>query len=140
MERFGAGRGRRDPARALPGQAERCPDATAITFEGVELSYGELDARANRLARLLVSRGVGAESLVAVCMERSAELVVALLAVVKAGGAYVPVDPEYPVEAHGVCARGCCSGAGGDQWCGRGEVAVGGRSGAGGGRRCRCGG
>ncbi|WP_192939019.1 non-ribosomal peptide synthetase [Streptomyces cinnamoneus] len=79
-------------------QAERCPDATAITFEGVELSYGELDARANRLARLLVSRGVGAESLVAVCMERSAELVVALLAVVKAGGAYVPVDPEYPVE------------------------------------------
>ncbi|KJY40570.1 hypothetical protein VR41_14870, partial [Streptomyces sp. NRRL B-1568] len=53
-------------------QAERCPDATAITFEGVELSYGELDARANRLARLLVSRGVGAESLVAVCMERSA--------------------------------------------------------------------
>ncbi|WP_037827512.1 AMP-binding protein, partial [Streptomyces sp. NRRL B-1347] len=54
--------------------------------------------RANRLARLLISRGVGAESLVAVCIERSSELVVSLLAVLKAGGAYVPVDPEYPAD------------------------------------------
>ncbi|WP_446561204.1 AMP-binding protein, partial [Streptomyces spectabilis] len=69
-----------------------------MVFEGVEWSYGELDARANRLARLLISRGVGAESLVAVCMERSADLVVSLLAVLKAGGAYVPVDPEYPAD------------------------------------------
>ncbi|MEU7688812.1 AMP-binding protein, partial [Streptomyces spectabilis] len=79
-------------------QAARTPDATAVTFGGTEWSYAELDARANRLARLLISRGVGAESLVAVCMERSADLVVALLAVLKAGGAYVPIDPEYPAD------------------------------------------
>ena len=62
------------------------------------LSYGELNGRANRLARLLIGRGVGPESLVAVVMERSADLVVALLAVVKAGGAYLPVDPGYPAD------------------------------------------
>ncbi|MEV0504862.1 condensation domain-containing protein, partial [Streptomyces spectabilis] len=79
-------------------QAARTPDATAVTFGATEWSYAELDARANRLARLLISRGVGAESLVAVCMERSADLVVALLAVLKAGGAYVPIDPQYPAD------------------------------------------
>ena len=69
-----------------------------MVFEDVELSYGELNGRANRLARLLIGRGVGPESLVAVVMERSADLVVALLAVVKAGGAYLPVDPGYPAD------------------------------------------
>ncbi|WP_327066373.1 amino acid adenylation domain-containing protein [Kitasatospora sp. NBC_01302] len=92
-------------AGTLPGlfeaQVVRSPGAVAVVFEGREVSYGELNARANRLARLLVGRGVGPESLVAVVMERSVELVVALLAVVKAGGAYVPIDPAYPVDRIG---------------------------------------
>ncbi|MCP3804555.1 non-ribosomal peptide synthase/polyketide synthase [Allokutzneria sp. A3M-2-11 16] len=74
------------------------PSATAVVFEDVSLSYVELDARANRLARHLVSLGVGPESIVAVAVPRSVDLVVSLLAVHKAGGAYVPIDPDYPVD------------------------------------------
>ncbi|MFD3698351.1 amino acid adenylation domain-containing protein [Streptomyces sp. NPDC058646] len=85
-------------ADLLADQARRSPEATAVVFDDESLTYRELDARAGRLANLLGSLGVGPESLVAVALPRSAELVVALCAVLKAGGAYVPVDPEYPAE------------------------------------------
>ncbi|MCL9759756.1 non-ribosomal peptide synthetase, partial [Frankia sp. AiPa1] len=79
-------------------QVRRAPDAVALTWRDSSLTYAELDARANRLARLLRRRGVGPESIVAVVLPRSVDLVVALLAVQKAGGAYLPVDPDYPAE------------------------------------------
>ncbi|MEU3736341.1 non-ribosomal peptide synthase/polyketide synthase [Streptomyces sp. NPDC032198] len=79
-------------------QVARTPDAAAVIHDGTTLSYAELDARANRLARLLVSRGVGPESVVALAIPRSADLVVAVLAVVKAGAAYLNIDPDYPAE------------------------------------------
>ncbi|MBO2451313.1 amino acid adenylation domain-containing protein [Actinomadura barringtoniae] len=79
-------------------QAEIRPGAPAVTFEGVSLSYGEVNARANRLARHLVARGVGPEQFVALKLPRSADLVVAILAVLKAGAAYVPMDPDYPAD------------------------------------------
>ncbi len=79
-------------------QAGRGPDAVAVACARASLTYAELNARANRLARLLVLRGAGPESVVAVVMERSAELIVGLLAVLKSGAAYLPVDPDYPAE------------------------------------------
>ncbi|MEU6460203.1 amino acid adenylation domain-containing protein, partial [Streptomyces sp. NPDC047065] len=88
-------------------QVARDPGAVAVEQGGVGVSYGELNARANRLARVLVGEGVGAECVVAVSMERSVDLVVALLAVWKAGGAYVPVDPGWPAARVGVVLRGC---------------------------------
>ncbi|MGW2595841.1 amino acid adenylation domain-containing protein, partial [Streptomyces sp. NPDC001515] len=79
-------------------QAARTPDATALTADGHSLTFAELDARAERLARLLAHHGVGPESVVGVCLERGAAPVVALLAVLKAGGAHLPVDPAYPAD------------------------------------------
>jgi amino acid adenylation domain-containing protein len=79
-------------------QAARTPDADALVYEDERLTYAELDARANQLAHHLMSLGVGPEARVGVLLERSPEMVVALLGVLKAGGAYVPLDPEYPRE------------------------------------------
>ncbi|HEX8695142.1 MAG TPA: non-ribosomal peptide synthase/polyketide synthase, partial [Longimicrobium sp.] len=79
-------------------QAARAPGAVAVRFEGESLTYGELNERANRLAHSLVRLGVGPEVRVGLCLERSMEMVVAILAVLKAGGAYVPLDPGYPAE------------------------------------------
>jgi amino acid adenylation domain-containing protein len=74
------------------------PEATALVFQDERLTYRELQARANQLARYLRARGVGREQLVGVCLERSADLIVALLAIIKAGAAYVPLDPSYPPD------------------------------------------
>ncbi len=79
-------------------QAAATPDAVALDAGGERLTYGELDERSNRLAHHLVSLGVSAETPVALCLERSVDLVVAMLAVLKAGGYYVPLDPGYPLE------------------------------------------
>jgi len=82
----------------LQEQARRTPEAIAMEFQGRSLTYAELDARSNQLAHFLRHRGVRAEQLVGVCVERSLEMVVALLGILKAGGAYVPLDPAYPSD------------------------------------------
>ncbi len=77
-------------------QVERAPEAIAVVHEGQRLSYGELNARANRLAHQLIARGVRPDDRVAICVERGLALVVGVLAVLKAGAGYVPMDPAYP--------------------------------------------
>ncbi|WP_206343018.1 non-ribosomal peptide synthetase, partial [Streptomyces ureilyticus] len=79
-------------------QAALTPHAIAVTDGNTSVSYGELNARANRLARVLIGHGVGPERLVGLALPRSVDMVVAVLAVLKAGGAYLPIDPEYPGE------------------------------------------
>jgi non-ribosomal peptide synthetase component F len=79
-------------------QVERAPEALAVVCEEQSLSYGELNAQANRLARQLKDMGVGPEIRVAICAQRGIEMVVGVLATLKAGGAYVPLDPAYPSE------------------------------------------
>lgn len=79
-------------------QVAKTPDATAVVFENEQLTYEKLNQKANQLAHYLQSLGVGSETLVGICVERSLEMVVAILGVLKAGGAYVPLDPNYPQE------------------------------------------
>ena len=82
----------------IEAQAARTPDATAVVFEAETLTYAELDARANRVAQVLRTMGVGPDTLVGLHMPRSLEMIVGALAIHKAGGAYVPLDPGYPAE------------------------------------------
>ncbi|NWE79928.1 non-ribosomal peptide synthetase, partial [Pseudomonas yamanorum] len=82
----------------IEDQVARTPQAIALQFGEQQLTYRELDQRANQLAHQLISLGVGPEVLVGLAMERSLEMVIGLLAVLKAGGAYVPLDPDYPTE------------------------------------------
>jgi len=91
------------PADALihelfEAQAARTPEAVAVEYEGRRLTYGELNARANQVARYLARHGVSPDAMVGICVERSLEMVVGILGILKAGGAYVPLDPEYPAS------------------------------------------
>jgi amino acid adenylation domain-containing protein/non-ribosomal peptide synthase protein (TIGR01720 family) len=79
-------------------QVEQTPENIAIEFEEQRLSYEELNERSNQLAHYLIAKGVKAETLVPVCIERSMDMIVAILGILKSGGAYVPIDPEYPAE------------------------------------------
>ncbi|OQS15695.1 hypothetical protein B0T36_06805 [Nocardia donostiensis] len=81
------------------------PDRIAVVYEGAELTYREFDERVNRLARLLIAHGVGAETLVGLAVRRSLDLVVGMYAIVAAGGAYVPLDPDHPAERIGHVLR-----------------------------------
>jgi amino acid adenylation domain-containing protein/thioester reductase-like protein len=79
-------------------QAEQTPDAIAVTFQDRQLTYQQLNCKANQIARYLQTLGVQPETLVGICIDRSLDLVIALLGILKAGGAYVPLDPSYPSE------------------------------------------
>ena len=79
-------------------QVKKTPDSIAVVFEDEQVTYRELNTRANQLAHYLSALGVAPERLVAICLERSVEMIVSILAVLKAGAAYVPIDPNYPIE------------------------------------------
>src|SRR5262249_21066980 len=107
LERATILRGWNDTARPVPAatlpelfaaQAARTPDAVAVLFGDHSLSYGELDARSSRLTHHLRGLGVGPETIVGLCVERSPEMIVGLIGILKAGGAYLPLDPNYPTE------------------------------------------
>ena len=91
----------------IEAQVERTPDAVAVEYEDQTLTYRELDTRAGQLANALRARGVGPESRVVLCVERSVEMVVGLLGVLKAGGAYVPLEPTLPRERLRAMVQGC---------------------------------
>jgi amino acid adenylation domain-containing protein len=79
-------------------QVERTPDAIAVELQGGQLTYRELNARANQLAHFLRKKGVGPDTLVGICVQRSLQMLVGMLGVLKAGGAYLPLDPTYPAD------------------------------------------
>ncbi|TDC90506.1 non-ribosomal peptide synthetase [Actinomadura sp. 7K507] len=102
LRRWAGGKGGDVERTTIPtlfeAQAAARPDAVAVTFDGVSWTYGEVNARANRLAHRLIEQGAGPERFVALSLPRSADLVVAILAVLKSGAAYVPIDPDYPED------------------------------------------
>jgi amino acid adenylation domain-containing protein len=98
LNRTEAPDGNRSVPQLLEAEAQRSPQAIAVSFGQQQLTYEELDQRANQLASFLQSLGVGPEVPVALCLDRSLEMVVAILGVLKAGGAYVPIDSSYPLE------------------------------------------
>ncbi|MFC5048325.1 amino acid adenylation domain-containing protein [Aquimarina hainanensis] len=79
-------------------QVKAFPEAIALEFEGATMSYRELEERSNQLAHYLIEQGIGKETLVPICIDRSLAMVVGILGIIKAGGAYVPIDPSYPQE------------------------------------------
>src|SRR2546422_2317913 len=82
----------------IEAQVERTPEAAALVFEGEEVSYAELNRRANRLAHSLIAEGIGPEDIVGLSLPRSVEMIVGLVGVLKSGAAYLPIDPDYPAE------------------------------------------
>src|SRR5258708_797964 len=82
----------------MEGQTKETPDAVAVICRGRELTYAELNARANQVASYLSKLGVGPEVLVGICVDRSLEMLIGLLGILKSGGAYLPLDPAYPAE------------------------------------------
>src|SRR5713226_4625970 len=88
----------RSVAELVTAQAAATPNAVALQAGGDSITYGDLDKRANQLANYLIALGVGPESIVGLCLDRSPESVMCALAVLKAGGAYLPIDPAYPTE------------------------------------------
>ena len=100
-----------DIARVFEARAAQHPDAVALVHEGASVSYGALNCRANRLAHHLTALGVAAEDRVAVCLERSPDMIVAMLAILKAGAAYVPLDTSYPPERLAWMLADCAPGA-----------------------------
>src|SRR5438445_1676887 len=84
--------------KLIEEQVARTPEAVAVIHEAERLSYADLNSRANQLAHFLRTLGVGPETLVGICVERSLDMLVGLLGILKAGGAYVPLDPAYPSE------------------------------------------
>ena len=95
----------------VEAQVDRSPDAVAVVSESTSITYGELDCRANQIAHRLQAMGIGPESVLAVCLDRSIEMVVALLGILKSGAAYLPVDVSFPADRIAYILQDACVSA-----------------------------